>query len=267
VGAGWPSVFTGPARLEIRDNILRLELKPECSLLEIGMLESLRNRSVSLSSDSTNDYTVELSSERDWITVSPVEDNSLRNTPIEVILVNLGDTSFPTKRYITEIKIDKQEKNIPYFYYHLIDHSDSNVKLYYAFQIYNISSYAAEIFGQTFIWGILSTLIILLLCQILLFVVWIILRPEPEGYIDKEGSPPITFIDELSDRFAVPLGFLGTVVSIWYSLEDTGMAGLSYVRIVDIMKFAIFSTVMGLSIKVLFLIRGYRREVRQRRKA
>lgn len=69
VAASWQPIFTGPARLEVQENILKLELNAECSVLQIRFLDPLESKSHSLTHKDNVDYSAELSSGADWITV------------------------------------------------------------------------------------------------------------------------------------------------------------------------------------------------------
>jgi hypothetical protein len=76
-------------------------------------------------------------------------------------------------------------------------------------------------------------------------------------YFENENKPAVIFIDEIANRFAIPLGFLGTVTSIWFSLETTEADYSSFVQVLDTMRIAVFTTVLGLFIKILCLMRGF----------
>jgi len=144
------------------------------------------------------------------------------------------------------------------FYYNEINKNQSNIELYNAFDISNLSNFIARLIGKQAIIFLITILMILLICQMLLFIIFVLRQPPhvKEYFDNPEKNAPVTFVDKLSNEFAIPLGFLGTVVSIWVSLEEGYIDYSSFFQILEIIKLAIFTTVLGLSIKILCIIRG-----------
>lgn len=251
--------LTGTPSLEIRHNVIRLQLKVDSTILELQFTKPLNGPVIPWEPKNANlAYKVNLSTERDWLTIKAIDKKSLQNIPLALTLSDPKKAGYIPKRYVKTVRIDHNQHPIPDFSYNVLSLDSSNTVLYYPFHFMSLSGYLANTFGYHFMFLIVLALLVLFLCQIILFTVSICYQPQQaKNYFDKpEENIAITFIDSVADRFAIPLGFLGTVVSVWYSLEEPGTDYRSFVQILEIVKIAIFTTVLGLTTKVLCIIRG-----------
>jgi hypothetical protein len=264
VGTSWQTLFTGPVRLQVQDNVLRLKIKISHSSLELKLLQPIKD-CLGIVGSGKEKIKGECSSDRDWILIYAAPGQSLRGIPIVFNLASPQQPEVLTRRYITNVRIDRRPEKISSVYQNLIETDHSNVKMYYPFHVFNISSYFAELFGIRFMWLISSALLVLLACQLFLFLVSFVWQPAVvTEYFESGNITPVSLVDDLANRFAIPLGFLGTVTSIWYSLETAETDYSSFVQVLDAMRVAVFTTVLGLFIKILCLIRGYRLKTRAR---
>jgi hypothetical protein len=149
--SSWHSFFTGSPRLEVRDNVLRLELNIGFGDLELKFLKPIKDcrELISPDRDTLKTIMANCSRDRHWIIVRPLRDQSLRGKPLVFKLASANQPQVPTRRYITIIRIDKAPQGIAYVYHNLVEPNDSNVRLYYPLYIFNISSYFAELFRTT----------------------------------------------------------------------------------------------------------------------
>jgi hypothetical protein len=262
-GSSWQLFFTGPPRLEIPDNLLRLSLNIEYTLLEIKLLRSTKHcPGMASATKEANEVKLECSQERDWITIRAFDGQSLRGVPLAINLADPQQPEVLLRRYITMIRIDKRPESIPGLYQSFIDRKASNLNIYYPFHVFHVSTYFAELFGNQFMWLISTVLLVILASQGLLFLISIVWQPEVVTEYFNDRNPAVTFVDEVSNRFAIPLRFLGTVCSIWYSLETIETDYSSFLQVLNAMRVAVFTTVMGLATKILCLIRGYHLRIR-----
>jgi len=251
------TVFTGFPRLQIRDNVLRLTLKTECRTIEFGLQEPLRVAPNLIGNSHSQGVTLQRTKDWDRFTIVAPEGKSLNG---EQLLIQMSDSTvgLPRRTYITDLRLDGRPESIPAFYNRLMVQTESNPVLYYPFQIKNLSSFVSEKIGASALWLILITLIGLAAYQFIMFLISVIWQPEQvKEFFEKEQTKRgASFLDELATRFAIPLGFLGTVVSVWYSLEQSDTDFASFAQMLEIIKVAIFTSVLGLFTKVMCLLRS-----------
>lgn len=75
--------------------------------------------------------------------------------------------------------------------------------------------------------------------------------------IGENASIPINWLDIISERYSTFLGFLGTVVSLWVALERSGMDFSNFFELLDILKYAVFTTVLGLVTRSIYGMREF----------
>ncbi|MBW2321101.1 MAG: hypothetical protein JRF31_09725 [Deltaproteobacteria bacterium] len=260
IDSKWSILFTGHPRLQIRHNVLKLEFKVDSSTIEFQFTKPLTEKVKPLSPKDHNlIYAINMSTERDWLTIKALKGKSLQNIPLAFSLSDPEKPGYFVKRYISTVKVNGAPYSVSKIYKNLLRLGSSNVYLYYPFQLSNLSGFLANTFGSKFVYLIISLLLVLLICQAFLFAVSIVWQPDQvKDYFDNpEPGTAVTVIDSIANRFAIPLGFLGTVASVWYSLEGAETDYRSFVQILEIVKIAIFTTVLGLSIKILCILRGY----------
>lgn len=61
--------------------------------------------------------------------------------------------------------------------------------------------------------------------------------------------------DSWCDDYAIPLGFFGTIVSMWIALEVVSLETGGFTHFLGILKTAIFTTVLGMGTKLICMIR------------
>lgn len=253
------TLFTLRPRLEVRANILKIEIKNQIKLIELKFNNSLE--SVFLlkgDKDKVLKYDIKLGPEKEWLSIQ-TKNTSLQGVPINILLSKPEKAGYSKKRMIETIRIDNKELDISPFYHNYLLHQYSNLSIYYPLALPNISSFLASKFGNLVVRLILGLLWILFVCQTILLIISLMIQPEEvkEFFNNPTKDNAITFLDGIAERFAIPLGFLGTVVSIWVSLELSEMDYRSFVQILEIIKIAIFTTVLGLATRIICLIRSF----------
>jgi hypothetical protein len=145
----------------------------------------------------------------------------------------------PKRYHIKKVVVNGSEKSLYDFIENEIKSEESNIYLYTPFTIDNISGYLALKFGIYLLFIIQLILICLALFQLLSLTLslrygWIqIIRLE------------FTFIDTISKDYSLQFGFLGTIVSLWVSLETSVIGAGDLYLIIEILKKAVFTTVLG----------------------
>jgi len=251
----------GPRYLRCNDNIMRLVLNRSFKSLEFRFTDPVRlsrgkitkyENGQSISSDvkPIGDRIIYISIDRDTSTTN-------QRARIELIFSEYKKGNVPRRRQIREVLVNSNRISSYDFLSNYVAENSSNIELYKPFHFANVSNYLAEKYGNALLSVIKVFLLILLITQILILFYTFI-----ESFISKESIiieghpvPFIRYIDMISKDYAVILGFLGTVVSIWVALEISGHDYSNFLQILDIIKTAIFTTVEGLVIVTVYSIR------------
>lgn len=109
------------------------------------------------------------------------------------------------------------------------------------------------------IYAITYILVVILAIQLVIFFLTMVesLLSKRDLQIGLGSISPIDIVDIISEDYAVIFGFLGTVLSMWVALETAGLDYSNFFEILDLVKFAIFTTVLGLIIKSIYGIREF----------
>ncbi len=253
------SFFTFSPNLAINSNTLKLQIKRNSKSLTLKFRERLKAASPLASTNKEIiNYTVSLENNGKLLVITANDQHTLQDVSLRILISEATKAGHAKKRFITNVMLGNNDHSIPEFYNEYISHDYGNVYLYYPMDLVNISSYLALNIGKSFTYIIVSILLIFFVCQMLLFFISIIWQPEEvkDFFTNPTREGAITFIDDTAEHFAIPLGFLGTVVSIWVSLETAETDYKSFAQILEIIKIAIFTTVLGLSTKVICTIRS-----------
>lgn len=134
---------------------------------------------------------------------------------------------------------------------------DSNLELYYPLGPQNMSSEIARWVGPALVDAILYSLMFLAGSQILLLLATIKQPDVVSKYFKNfQDVKAVSLIDKASNDFAIALGLLGTISAIWVALEQPGMDFSSFDRILDVLRKAVFTTVLGITTKMLCSLRS-----------
>lgn len=279
------SIILFQPKFEIKTDIISLRLNREAQSIQLKFenalnesvtpIEILQNDVIIESSKSMNrdsqpeeeinknsnaDYNVELSNDRYEIRISAKNDKTLLDKPIKIGLYD-KDSNRAIQRFIVNILIDNKEHSIQEIFYDYFSKKDNNLILYYLVDLKNTSNFLASEYGIIITRLITAVLLIFFSFQLLYFFISVVWQPSeicqyfanPANYTQNNT---VTWVDEISEKFSISLGFLGTVTSIWVALESSESDYSSFYSILEIIKVAIFTTVLGLGIKILCLIRG-----------
>ena len=163
------------------------------------------------------------------------------------------------RRIINSVKIDEEYVSIYKFYNEYIDSEISNILYTRAFDYRFMSNFIARLFGRKIIIIILFLLIVIFIIQLLLLALTFYLQIfHPTQYkIGRLAPPPLNLFDILSRDYAVIFGFFGTIASVWVALETSDTNFANQFEIFEIIKMAVFSTVIGLATRSTFAIREF----------
>jgi hypothetical protein len=265
------TIIGGPKYLVNEDNVLRLSLKKRFNILEIYFTDDVnlsKGHQIFVVKEKISplmfsDYEVISSSDKKSVQIT-VKDSKEISGWIELYIYfkGVGARDFPTRKYIKAISFDGDDIGITYFYKTLLNHEASNLRYYKAFDINSMSNYLAVNFGKKLIYSITFFLIVILAVQLFIFflttVKSLLSKKDLQlGLGSKSPMNTINIIDIISEEYAVIFGFLGTVLSMWVALETSGLDYSNFFEILDLVKFAIFTTVLGLIIKCIYGIREF----------
>lgn len=252
--------ITGDPLLMVNYNLIDFRVKTSANKIELFFKEPLNHEPIQINKrDESSNYQISSSSEKDLITIKSNAPKGLQNQHIIIRLDGYEDSGIITKRFIRKIKINDYEESIIDFIHDDISNINKSVSIYYEYSLWNLSNIAAKYFGFSIVSLILLILLILFACQLLLLPISVGWQPEvvKDYFRDNEKGKAIFIIDELANNFAIPLGFLGTVTSIWHSLEISVIDYSNFSQVIEILKIAIFTSVLGLSTKMICTLRAY----------
>ncbi len=176
--------------------------------------------------------------------------------------INFADVirgGFPKKRYIKNIELDTREVSLSKFYNNYIETDKTNLSYYKSLDPRNISGFFAENYG---IWIFMTDLLVLIsifTIQLFLLFVTIIysIIKQSSVNIGNDAIFPIKYIDIMARDFAVILGFFGTVTSVWTALEISEFDYSNFFQILGMVKIGVFTTVLGLGVRITYGIREF----------
>ena len=183
----------------------------------------------------------------------------LRNASKSIAFLVNGDTASANETHkIKSVKVDGKLIPITVFYEDYVIREKSNLAYHIPMELRNLSRWLAVNMGQTVMSAIQIVLIFLFVIQASLFFICALWKPSGvrEYFSEQPNSIAMTKIDYVSKVFSIPLGFLGTVVSIWVALELNGGEFGNFEGILSVFKVAIFTSVLGLGVHSLCLLRS-----------
>ncbi len=257
------TLIGGPKSLLLVDNVLSLSINKRVSIIEIYF----RNK-VYLSKGH-HVYTVkdtitplapvvhEVLASRDNKSIQ-IKVNSTETTSgglkAYVYFKGIGPMEFPTRKYIKSIALDGSVYSVTEFYDTFLNKNESNLKYYKPLTIKNLSNILALKAGPPSITLVMLILVVVLFTQFSL--VWLtiiksVIKKEDIN-LGENATFPINVIDIISEDYAIIFGFLGTVLSMWVALERSELDYSNFLEVLSLVKIAIFTTVMGLAIRILY---------------
>ncbi len=250
------------------DNVIRLSLKKKFSILEIYFKDNVtlsKGHQIFVVKEKTSPlmfakYEVASSPDKKSIQITIKDSKEISGwLTMYIYFKGVGSRDFPTRKYIKAISFDGSDVGITSFYNTFLIQEDSNLKYYKAFSIRNISNFLAIQYGQILIYAITYILVVILAIQLVIFFLTMVesLLSKRDLQIGLGSISPIDIVDIISEDYAVIFGFLGTVLSMWVALETAGLDYSNFFEILDLVKFAIFTTVLGLIIKSIYGIREF----------
>jgi len=177
---------------------------------------------------------------------------------IEIDFADVISGGFPKKRFIKNIDIDRHDINLWKFYSTYID-KRTNLSHYKSLDIRNLSNFLAINSGTGI--SLIDLYILISIFTIQLFLLFVTdfysFIKHRSVKIGKNAIIPIKYIDMIAKDFAVTLGFFGSVVSIWTALEISEINYSDFLKILEMVKIAVFTTVLGLATRITYEIREF----------
>jgi len=259
----------GPKRLLLESNYLQLSVLRNFDLIEIFFEDELQlsgsNQVIHISKNwyrvlEAKDYEITLGANNKSIKMKLLNKQPLAGG-IKFFVYLRGDTqsSLPTKKFITSVLLDTKPVTLTEFYKQYLDVKQSNIKYYRSFAIENISSYLARTVGVQLLYTVTGLLIVLLVGQLIVFfgtIIEEIVFKDPLQF-GKQARIPISWLDAVAEEYSTFLGFLGTVLSLWIALEQSSTDYSDFFQILAIIKYAVFTTVLGLLIRSIYGVREF----------
>lgn len=182
--------------------------------------------------------------------------SGLRTANIEIIRAD--NSKVNPAILIDKIMLDGELIDLVEFYENYLDKNNSKIEYYFFNQFNNISTWLSINAGYKISLFIQFTLISMLAIQLALLFLGVFFQPPGLGdyFRNPRDDAAISIIDTLSNNHAISIGFLGTIISIWIALESNTSGFNDFEKIISIFKIAIFTTVLGLAIKMICSIRG-----------
>lgn len=200
-------------------------------------------------------YRLENSQDGYWLIVrSRVGEHKTLNNVIISIEMDREEVSNRKPAFVDEISVNgKNISAIELFQKYIkIGKYEKGIVLHYPYSLQNISNTLANIIGGTVVYMVLVTLLLFALVQFVMLVLDI----RFPIFNFSRGKHELHMIDKMTGAYSIPLGLFGTIISIWYSLEVTNQYISNYTELVEIIKVAIFTSVLGISSVLMLEVRN-----------
>ena len=257
---GFTMLFTGIPSLEVGSNVLILDFKTLAKSLEVHFSRPISPTVALVISvkDNKEIYPYRIIGRgEDWFAVSVNNIESLSDQPVNVNLTSAINDGNNSNFFIKRVLLDGREVTLSDFYYKYLRQGETNVRLFYPADLFNLSKLFAMYAGTAITRIVVALLVVMFLTQFILLILSIKGEPHEVAsfFRHPEHNKPISILDSLAEEYSIPLGFLGTVLSIWVALENATEELSDFYAILQILKIAIFTTVLGLSTKLICTIR------------
>ena len=261
------STLSGPKYLVIDDNFLSISINKNFKELELKFLDPISINENYKIFKNTSDSNHELIKQDFSLTISP-DKKLLRvkinkdldgTTALNIPFQKPHNEGFLKRKYIESVSINQEEIPMGRFYKQYIDTGQSKVNYYRAFTIENISTYLAKYYGVWLYSATAYVLEVLLAFQLILFfttAIGSLISTNRIGIAEK-AVIPINFFDIASRDLSTFLGFFGTITSIWTALEFSDFDYSDFFQILNLIKMAVFTTVLGICVRLVFELRRF----------
>ena len=254
------TLFTGAPTLEVESNVLLLDVKSDAKKLEVHFTQGNlwpHVPPVLSAKDKKEVIPYKLTGNKDWFSIRANNSDSLSDSRVNVSLSPESNAGNRKVYFIKKVLLDGQEVHLTDFYYNYLDKNNSNVRLFYPADLRNLSKVLAIKAGKALTTIVVAILLVLFSTQLLLYFVSFVWEPpEVSSYFQApDTQKPVSILDSIAEEYSIPLGFLGTVLSIWFALENGANEFSDFYGILQILKIAIFTTVLGLATKVICTVR------------
>ena len=255
----------GPKKLIFQDNEMNIVLKEDFNKLTFDFTEPINIFTGSFDCKYyENGQTIDISKEikikiiDNKKRINVLNNNSRKGgeTHITIYLQNIDARGVPRRYIINNVQLNNNKKNLYDFYLKYLIPEKTNLKYYRPFAIINVSNTLATLIGGPLLSLVTSLLLFLFGYQFYNFILII-----PKSFFSVSESKdfndlfPLNIINKLS-TFSIYLGFLGTIISIWVALEKANVNLTDFFQILNIIKYAIFTSVLGILTNTLFFTRN-----------
>ena len=260
-------VIGGRSKLMVQDSVLHLSLKPQFKILEIYFSEKFASSrdpqfgtiAKIFSPFSSTDCTTSIIGNI-MVRVAIINDSAIKGqTDLIVYFRERGRGDIPKRRFIKSVRMDGKQINLKDFYENFLITDQSNVEYYKPLDIRNISNTLENIFGESLVLLVTFILLVMLGAQIFIIMMSFIKQLLPQLYTEVGGKAifPVNWIDGFAKNYSMLFGFLGTILSIWVSSRDGNTDYGDFFQMLNMVKFAVFTTVLGLMVRIAYEVRVY----------
>ena len=263
------SIFTGKPVLEVDSDSLVMMFNIDVRTVDFRFTHKL-DGVIEINKDTRDKeaVTIEtiipfktaLSNDRNWVKLKVADGETIEDKLIKVEIKSVVDGMPRTLYFIDEVRVNGEKIEVYDFLGNYIDHHRRNLILHIPRSFSNISKNIANNYGNKMLEVIKFVLIVLLTTQTVLYLIAFVWQPQEISDYFNNANPDegISIVDSISRKYAIPLGFLGSVLSIWTSLEINQQQFSDFNSVLEIFKGGIFTTVLGLITNIVCLLRGNR---------
>ncbi len=261
------SLLTGEPVIEIDLNVLVMMSNTNVRTIDFRFQNELSSVDESFDyprkkTDGTTEditfFNTSLSDDKKWIRLKVANGATIADKIITIDFDNHSKNFSRNRYFIDTIKVDG--KYVEVYDFVSKDITKTNLKLHIPRSFSNISKNIANDYGENIIEIIKFILIVLLSTQTLLYLIGFVWEPEEISNYFKNVNPDdeTLIVDSISRKYSIPLGFLGTILSIWVALEINQEFLTDFNSVLEIFKGGIFTTVLGLSTNIVCILRSQR---------
>lgn len=245
--------FTGKPSLQVATN--QVIVTPQTVVKKVGLLLDRPVIADIVAGKDKPAYEIKMKQQTKMVVITS-RDKEGAQEPFSIQLKDKDANALFNPFFIREIDVDESRPNVVQATEKFITFGDK-VTTYYPFHVHNISGTLAQ-YAKLPLYTIVFILLMLFLTQVV-YIISVNKLPKElaNAILDEQDDKQVSTVDKLTGLYAIPLGFLGTIMSLWITLENTGSDLYDFRFFIETLKIALLTSVLGLGSKLLLVLRAH----------